>query len=174
MVLPLEDLIQSKAPLALAVERSQYSSLTPLIRFGAAVASLSVLLSLLAGISRTVFAMASNKDLPSFLDAVHPKHKVPHKAEILVGIVVAFIVGYADLRTTIGFSSFAILIYYAIANFSALKLSRDRRFFPKLFAIGGFTICILLAVNLPRHSVVGGLILFCIGSAVYALGRIKK
>jgi APA family basic amino acid/polyamine antiporter len=63
--------------------------------------------------------MASNRDLPGFLSAVHPRHRVPHRAELLVGVIVATAVAIADLRSAIGFSSFAVLAYYAIANAAA-------------------------------------------------------
>ena len=49
------------------------------------VAALGVLLSLMAGVSRTAFAMAANRDLPRALDAVHAVHKVPHRTELAGG-----------------------------------------------------------------------------------------
>lgn len=169
--LPLNDLRQSNAPLFLAVSQSRYSFLSPLVRLGAAVASLSVLLSLLAGVSRTVFAMAANKDLPNYLGVVHSKHKIPHRAEVLVGVIVALIVGFFDLRTAIGFSSFAILTYYAIANFCALTLTSDERLFPKSLAVCGLFVCILLALSLPTISISGGVVLFVFGGLYYHLNK---
>ena len=53
---------RSAAPVADTVEASGLDALTPLVRVGAALASLSVLLSLLAGVSRTAFAMARDTD----------------------------------------------------------------------------------------------------------------
>ena len=67
---------------------------------GAAVASLGVLLSLLAGVSRTAFAMASNRDLPAFLDAVHPRYRVPARAEVVAGVIVAAIAALARTYAT--------------------------------------------------------------------------
>jgi basic amino acid/polyamine antiporter, APA family len=40
-----------------------------------------VLLSLLAGISRTALSMARRRELPGYLDAVHPRFRTPHRAE---------------------------------------------------------------------------------------------
>src|SRR5262249_1946120 len=104
----------SAAPLASAVSAGRFAWLTPLVRAAAALASLGVLLSLIAGISRTIFAMASHGDLPSFLAAVHPRHRVPHRAELVSGAVVATAVALVELRSAIGFSSFTVLAYYAI------------------------------------------------------------
>ena len=92
------------------------------MRAGAAVAALGSLLSLILGVSRTTLAMARDRHLPAGLAAVHPRFAVPHRAEIAVGVVVAVLAAVADVRGVIGFSSFAVLVYYAIANASAWTL----------------------------------------------------
>jgi basic amino acid/polyamine antiporter, APA family len=163
----IEALAKSKAPLVLAVESGRFSFLSPLIRIGACLASLGVLLSLLAGVSRTAFAMAANRDLPHLLSAVHPVHKVPHRAELAVGIIVGSIVAVADLRTAIGFSSFAILTYYGIANAAALTLERGERSWPRWMSVAGFISCTVIAVNLPIVSVIGGVLVFGAGALYY-------
>ena len=61
----------------------------PVVRVGAAVASLGALLALIAGIGRTSLAMARNGDLPRKLAAVEPRHRVPARAELAVGAVVS-------------------------------------------------------------------------------------
>ena len=86
---------------------------------GAAVASLGALLALIAGVGRTALAMARNSDLPQWLASVHPRYRVPDHAELALGIVVALLVLTTDLRGAIGFSSFGVLVYYAVANASA-------------------------------------------------------
>ena len=85
-------------------------------------ASLGALLALIAGLGRTTLAMARNRDLPSWLSAVHPRNRVPNHAEIALGVVVCVLVAIVDLRGVIGFSSFGVLIYYAIANAAAYTL----------------------------------------------------
>lgn len=165
------ELARASAPLALAVERGRYAFLAPLVRVGAAVASLGVLLSLLAGVSRTTFAMAANGDLPRFLASVHPVHRVPHRAEIAAGAIVVGVVLLADVRGAIGFSAFAVLVYYALANASALTLSPAARRFPRVLAQAGAGGCVLLAGSLPPTSVLAGTGLLAAGAAVYAIRR---
>lgn len=160
-------LANSKSPLVLAIESGQYSQLAPFVRIGACFASLGVLLSLMAGVGRTAFAMAANKDLPVWLSKVHSVHRTPYRAEILVGLIIIAVVGFADLRSAIGFSSFAILIYYAIANVSALMLERDQRRWPKWMCFAGLVSCLAITACLPWSSVGGGLLLFGVGAAVY-------
>jgi APA family basic amino acid/polyamine antiporter len=165
-------LAQSPSPLVTAIESGHWAAASPVVRIGATVASLGVLLSLLAGVSRTAFAMASNRDLPGFLGAVHPRYHVPHRAELVAGAIVATIAGLADLRDAIGFSSFAVLTYYAVANACAMTLTPDERKWPCWLAGCGVAGCALLAFSLPVASVLGGAGLLLAGSAVFALRKI--
>jgi APA family basic amino acid/polyamine antiporter len=160
-------LATSSAPLATAVDRGHLTWLSPAVRVGATVASLGVLLSLIVGVSRTLFAMSANRDLPTFLAAVHPRYRVPHRAELLVGGVVAVIAAVADVRSAIGFSSFAVLVYYAIANAAAWTLKGEERRWPRPIAAFGLVGCLALAVALPPASVVGGAGLVASGAIVY-------
>jgi basic amino acid/polyamine antiporter, APA family len=161
----------SEAPLVTAVEAGRLGWLSPAVRIGATVASLGVLLSLVAGVSRTAFAMASNRDLPKFFSAVHPRFKIPHRAELAVGAVVASVAAVADLRSAIGFSSFAVLTYYAIANAAAWTLEPSQRRWPRAFAAAGFFGCAVLAVTVPVSSLVCGAALLLAGALIFALRR---
>ena len=96
----------------------------PVVRVGAAVASLGALLALIAGVGRTTLAMARNGDLPRRLAAVDARHSVPDHAELAVGRCRRRLVLATDLRGAIGFSSFGVLVYYAVANASAFTQSR--------------------------------------------------
>jgi APA family basic amino acid/polyamine antiporter len=164
-------LAESPAPLAATVAAGNWSELVPLVRVGAAVASAGVLLSLLAGISRTALSMARRRELPAALDAVHPQYRTPHRAEITVAVIVCAVVALADLRQAIGFSSFAVLAYYALANASAWTLTDSERRWPKWLTALGVGLCGLLAVTLPLTSVLGGAALLVIGSLLWVTTR---
>lgn len=164
-------LADSTAPLAAAVQAGSLDALAPVVRVGGTVAALGVLLSLIVGVSRTAFAMAANGELPRWLDAVHPKHRVPHRAELAVGALVATVVLTADLRGAIGFSSFAVLTYYAIANASAWTLPAEQRRWPRPLAGLGVVGCVVLAFTLPARSVAGGVIVLGLGAAMAAVFR---
>ena len=139
---------------------------------GGALASLGALLALIAGVGRTSLAMARHRDLPRWLAAVHPRHRVPHRAEIAVGRGRALLVLTVDLRGVIGFSSFGVLIYYAIANLSAFTQPPEQRRFPRWLQILGAAGCVLLAATLPWQAVVAGLGMFAAG-AVYRAIRLR-
>lgn len=149
-------------PLAHAVETTSWAALAPVVRVGAVVAACGALLTLLLGVSRTVLAMSRDGHLPRTLSTVHPRHRVPRHAELVVGAVVAVLATTADLRGVIGFSSFAVLVYYAIANVSAWTLGAGR-----LLPVVGLLGCVVLAVALPWTSVLSGVAVLAVGAAVY-------
>jgi APA family basic amino acid/polyamine antiporter len=160
-------LASSSSPLATAVGAGSLDALTPAVRVGGCIAALGVLLSLLAGVGRTTFAMAADRALPRWLDAVHPVHRVPHRAQLAVGVVVAGLVAVVDLRHAIGFSSFCVLTYYAIANASAWTLPPEQRRWPRVLAVAGVVGCMTLAGTLPVASVVTGAAVLAVGALVW-------
>ncbi|RBQ17644.1 amino acid permease [Spongiactinospora rosea] len=164
-------LATSPAPLADAATAAGAGWLAPVVRVGAAVSALGALLALILGVSRTVLAMARDRHLPVGLAAVEPVRQVPRRAELAVGVAVIALVLVADLREAIGFSSFGVLVYYAIANASALTLSREEGAPPKVVPAAGVALCLVLAFTLPLTSVIAGVAVFCVGGALWALRR---
>jgi APA family basic amino acid/polyamine antiporter len=167
-------LAAAAAPLADAVAAGRLAGLEPVVRLGAAVAALGVLLSLQAGLSRTGFAMAANRDLPGSLAAVHPRYRVPHRAELAVAGLVAVAVLTVDLRGAIGFSSTLVLVYYAVANAAAWTLGPGERRWPRWLAGAGLAGCLLLAASLPVSSVLAGTAVLGVGAAVWVVRRSRR
>jgi basic amino acid/polyamine antiporter, APA family len=155
-------LARAAAPLTEAVRAVGTTALVPVLAAGGALASLGALLALIAGLGRTSLAMARNRDLPSWLAAVHPRHRVPHHAEIALAVVVCALVATVDLRGVIGFSSFGVLIYYAIANAAAYTLPDAGRW-ARVRDVCGVAGCLVLVATLPWQSAVAGLGMFAIG-----------
>ncbi|SFO72639.1 amino acid/polyamine/organocation transporter, APC superfamily [Actinomadura madurae] len=155
----------SAAPLATAVEAAGAPALAPVVRAGGAVAALGALLALIAGVGRTGLAMARHGDLPVRLAAVHPRHRVPHHAEIALAAAVSVLVATADLRGVIGFSSFGVLVYYAIANAAALTQPAADRRWPRALHLLGAAGCVTLSAALPWPSVLAGAAMFAAGLA---------
>lgn len=158
-----ERLATSTAPLRDVAESGGVPGFAPLVTVGAAVAAVGVLVSLLVGVCRTTFAMAANGDLPRPLAVVDERRGVPHRAELAVAVVVVAVVLVADLRGAIGFSSFAVLVYYAIANLASWTLDRDERRWPRWLAGVGLVGCVALASALPVPSVAGGAVVLLVG-----------
>lgn len=165
-----ERLAASAAPVAEAVAGTWVA---PLVRVAAALAALGALLALLAGVGRTSLAMARNGDLPGWLAAVHPRFRVPHRAEVVLAVLVAVLVVLVDLREAIGFSSFGVLLYYAVANAAAFTQPRPRRRFPRLLQVLGAVGCLALVASLPPTAVAGGVVVVLAGVA-YRSGRGRR
>ncbi|CAM5266255.1 APC family permease [Streptomyces chartreusis] len=168
-VLGSEGLGQASAPLADAVRAAGVPGLAPVVRVGAAVAALGSLLALILGVSRTTLAMARDRHLPGALAAVHPRFQVPHRAELAVGAVVAVLAATVDVRGAIGFSSFGVLAYYAVANASAWTLGSApaARVVPAVGLLG----CVVLAFSLPGVAVAVGAGVLVVGVVAYGVRR---
>ena len=166
-----ERLASSAAPLAEALRAAGAAQLVPIVAVGGVLASLGALLALIAGIGRTALAMARHRDLPNWLAVVHPRYQVPHHAEIALGVVVCVLTATVDLRGVIGFSSFGVLIYYAIANAAAYTQPTTQRGWPRLLNVCGVVGCLVLVATLPWQAVVAGLAVFVIGLTGRAIAR---
>ena len=165
-----DGLASSTAPLRDAASRWPWTA--PVVTVGAALASLGALLALIAGVGRTSLAMAREGDLPRWLSAVHPRFHVPHRAEVVLAIAVVALVLTIDVRGAIGFSSFGVLLYYLIANASALTQAGDRRRFPRALFVVGAAGCAALVATLPVASIVGGALVLAVGIG-YRLLRLR-
>lgn len=99
--------------------------------------------------------MARERDLPGPLARVGGKHTVPFVAELAVAAVVIVLLLTADVMTVVGFSSFGVLIYYAVTNAAAYTLPEHPAHAPRWLNIAGFLSCLLLAFTLPAASVLG-------------------
>jgi APA family basic amino acid/polyamine antiporter len=149
------------------VEAGTFAAAAPVVQVGAAVASLGALLGLGLGVSRTALAMARDGHLPRTLAAVHPRFGTPHHAELAVAVVVVVLVLVVDLRGAIGFSSFLVLTYYALANASALRMRPDERRPARWVPVLGLVGCATLALTVPPVAVVGGVAVLLVGCVAW-------
>ncbi|MFB4319251.1 APC family permease [Actinomadura sp. 21ATH] len=171
-VLGAGTLAGAAAPLVEVVRAAGAPGLAPVVRAGAAAAALGSLLALILGVSRTTLAMARDRHLPHALAAVHPRYGVPHRAELAVGAVVAVLAATADLRGVIGFSSFGVLVYYAVANASAWTLAPAEGRPVRAVPVLGLAGCLALAFALPLPSVLTGGAVLAAGAAWYGARRL--
>lgn len=165
----------ARAPLVDTARAAGALWLVPVVRLAAGLAALGSLLALLLGVSRTVLAMARDRHLPGALTAIHTRFGVPHRAELAVGVVVALVAAFGDVRGAIGFSSFGVLVYYTIANVSAWTLSPEEGRPPRVVPITGAAGALVLAFSLPTASVVAGVTVVAFGVVAYTItGRRRR
>jgi APA family basic amino acid/polyamine antiporter len=116
-----------------------------IVAVGAVTAMLGVLLNLILGLSRVALAMGRRGDLPQGLARLDGTGSTPYVAVVFVGAVIAGLVLLGDVKTTWSFSAFTVLVYYAITNLSAIRLSDEERLYPRFIAWLGLGTCLFLA-----------------------------
>lgn len=169
-VLGPAQLAVSEVPLAAAVGDTTWAQV--LVRVGAALACLGALLGLVAGVGRTFFAMARDAQHFGFFAHVTQRFRTPARAQFLVCAAAIVLVLVGDIRTAIEFSSFGVLVYYSITNFTALTQSGSWRRYPRALQVLGLVLCLLLAFTVSLQAVIVGAILFVvIALVVFALQR---
>lgn len=164
-------LADSAAPLTEVFAGGQ-SIPTLAVAIAAALASLGALLALISGIARTTLAMAREGDLPRVLGSVSPRRATPFVAELAIAVVVVALLLGTDVLTVVGFSSFGVLLYYAVANLSALTLAARPWYAPRALNVLGVLGCLVLAFTLPAQSVLtmtGILLVGVLGRAAVVL-----
>ena len=158
----------SDLPLLAAADQAGVSWMGAPVRVAAVLASLGALLGLVTGVSRTMLAMARERDLPAVLATVDERRGVPQAAEAAVCAVVVLLVVAFDVRAVIGFSSFGVLVYYAVANAAAVTQDATHRRWARGLHRFGIVGCVVLVVTLPWAAVAVGVCVFAVG----VLGRV--
>lgn len=158
------------APLQAVAGRLDAPWLGPLVVVAAVTAMAGVLLNLILGLSRVVLSMGREGDLPARLGQLDRTGQ-PLPATLCVGAVVALIAALGGLALVWSFSAFTVLLYYAVTNLAALRLSRAERLYPPIVPALGLLGCLGLAIWLP--PVVTGLGLAILGLSL-GLRRLLK
>ncbi|GAA5171681.1 amino acid permease [Pseudonocardia eucalypti] len=141
------------APLAAAVAGTEEPALGAMVRLGAAAATVSVLLSVLVGVSRTQLAMARRGDLPGCLAAVS-RRGTPWRADLVGALVAVVIALFTNPASAVALSACSVLVYYGVINVAALRLPAADRRWPVWSSVLGLTLCFGLAALLPWPVVV--------------------
>lgn len=162
-------LSRSTSPLADAIRQTSQFYAPLAITLGAAIATASVFLTGLAGLSRVAFAMGRNGDLPSLLSYVDPKYRSPVLAVVLGGAVTTVLAATIDLTSLAAVASFAFLIYYAITNVAAMRLDRQTRGFTVVLPIAGAALCLVLTAFLPIQAILAGIAILGAGALYYLI-----
>lgn len=159
------------APLELVARSFDVPGVPSLLALGAVAAMLGVLLNLILSLSRVLLAMGRRGDMPSFLARVDASGRTPRPAVLVMATVVAGLVLLGDVRLTWSLAAFTVLLYYALTNLSALRLSPEQRFFPRWISWVGLMGCLFLAFWVDRSVWLTGLGLLAAGLAWHGVAR---
>lgn len=150
------------APLEVAARVFDVPGLGWVVAVGAVTAMLGVLLNLILGLSRVGLAMGRRGDLPRMFGRVSAAGS-PTPAVLGVGVVMGLMAATGSIRLAWSFSAFTVLVYYAITNLAALRLTREDRLYHPLFAWAGLAGCVGLAFWVEPRAWMGGLGVLAIG-----------
>ncbi len=140
------ELGRSLSPLTDAIGATGSSLAMQVVSFGGLVATASVLLTSVLGVSRMAYAMARRRDMPQALSKLHGKFGTPYYSIWIAGIVMVLLVLFVDLTQVVAVSIFAILFYYAVTNLAAFRLKSGNRRYHKFVHLVGLTTCLALLV----------------------------
>lgn len=171
-------LAESGSPIAEAAKATGNFGIVVAISFGALIATVSVLLTNLLGLSRVAFAMARNGQLPKSIATVSPRFGTPYISILAMGTLLTVLAYALDLKEAAAITSFAILCVHLTVNLSAIRLRK------KMFGSAGFRVpfypvipslgllsCILLMFSLPPESWVIPAVVVIISGGIYLLVR---
>lgn len=154
VTLPLEELSNSEAPLALLLERNSTVPVEIMALISIIAITNGALIQIIM-VSRVLYGMANHQIAPHFLGSVNPKTRTPIKATLLTGSLVVIFALWLPITTLAKATSSLILIVFTLVNLSLLVLNcreRDWGITGLLAPAIGAILCIsFLGLELRNH-----------------------
>jgi APA family basic amino acid/polyamine antiporter len=170
VVLGPERLAHSASPVAELV--ADGSGMAALVRAAVALACIGSLTGVLAGLSRTALAMARDHELPAVLARLS-RTSTPVVSDVVTGVVALAAVLLLSPAQVVGVSACAVLGYYAIAHFSALRAAPALGL-PRGIPIAGLAGCLAVALATPWPALLGVTAAVLVAVGVRALVRVRR
>jgi APA family basic amino acid/polyamine antiporter len=170
-------LSNSNSPLADAIGATGSNAAVYLVSAGGLMATASVLLTSILGVSRISFAMARRNDLPQALSRLHPRYNTPYYSVWATGALMVLLVLFVNLTSVVAISTFAQLFYYIVANVSALRMDAQKRKYPVVVPVLGAVTCFALLVFVlfisPETWLIG-IAALALGAAYYIIKKSNR
>lgn len=128
------------------------SGLVGIVRIAAVLAAGAVLLSLLAGVGRTLFAMGSRGDAPRVL-AVVGRRGVPARGDLAAAALAALVVLLGGIGFALALSAATVLTYYAVAHLAAWRRGVREGEPYRVVPVLGLLLCAAVVTGLLAASV---------------------
>ena len=141
---------------------------------GGLVATASVLLTAVLGVSRMAFSMARRNDLPKVLRLISVRFGTPYVSIWIVGVVMALLVLFLDLTGVVVVSTFALLFWYVLVNLAAFRLKCEKRLCPRWLPMIGLSTCLMLlgvVFFVTPFAWIAGMACLLVGAVFYIFRR---
>jgi basic amino acid/polyamine antiporter, APA family len=179
--LPFDKLKGAEAPLATALdEGAGFGWAANIISFGALVAITSVVLTILYGQTRIMFAMCRDGLMPRNFAKVNDKTRTPIRITATFGCLIAVIAAFVPLTEIVKLVNIGTLFAFIVVNAGVIILRRTkpdlkrgyRVPFVPVFPIIGILLCCYLMKYLERDTWIRFIVWLLIGLGIYfAYGR---
>jgi len=167
--------LDTGAPLAKAFSDNGVEWASKVISLGAICGITTVILVLLLGQARVLFAMSRDNLLPPALAQVHPRFGTPWLITIGTGVVVALMAGFVPLAKLSELTSIGTLFAFVVVALGVIILRRTRPDLPRAFRtpwvpvvpILAVLACLWLMINLPVDTWIRFAVWMAIGFVLY-------
>jgi APA family basic amino acid/polyamine antiporter len=174
--MPWQDFAGSEASLSRVLSEATGAGWpSAILAVGAVVAIASVVLTVLYGQTRILFAMSRDGLIPEIFQRVSPRRRVPAANTVIVSVFVALLAGLVPLGRLADATSIGTLFAFAVVNVGVIVLRRTRPglrrgfltpFFP-VTPILGVGFCLFLMSRLDGATWVAFLGWMAIGLIAY-------
>ncbi|MFQ6404216.1 amino acid permease [Methylophilus sp. 'Pure River'] len=158
-VIPYTEL-NTSSPVAYALTKLGYTWSSTLVATGVLAGLITVLLVLLYGLTRILFAMSRDGLISPIFSAVNPERQTPSKIILMCGIVVSIVAGFiplGELAETVNIGTLAsfIMVCFGVMRLRKTHPELARPFknpFNPLIPVGGIVSCAALISFLPAET----------------------
>ncbi|ADK15401.1 amino acid permease [Clostridium ljungdahlii] len=163
------------APVAFALQQVGINWGSALVSVGAICGLTSVLIVMLFGQTRVLFAMSRDGLLPRVFGQVNQRFHTPVKSTLLVGIITMIIAGFTPISVVSELTNIGTLAAFIIVSASVIVLrkrepDRPRSFkvpFSPVTPIFAMIACAFLIINLQKVTLVRFAVWLVVGLIIY-------
>jgi APA family basic amino acid/polyamine antiporter len=169
--------ISDEAALAEAFRSVGRPGFATLISAGAVAGLTTVVLTLMIGAARVLFAMSRDHLVPPALGRTHPKFGTPYRLTVAIGLVVALVAGITPIGKLEEMVNIGTLAAFTVVSIAVPLLRRKRPDIERSFRVPGnpvvpllsAAICVYLMLNLSIETWLRFAVWMVIGFALYAV-----
>ncbi len=162
-------------PIAVGVDATGLTWLSPLVKLGAIAGLSSVILVGMLAQSRIFYGMANDGLLPPWVARIHPRFKTPYLTTVVTGLVMAVLAGVTPIEVLGELVSMGTLFIFVVVCAGIIVLRRTRPDLPRPFRtpcsplvpLLGVATCGYLMCGLPGDTWMRLLVWMAGGAVIY-------